>query len=113
MIRRPPRSTRTDTLFPYTTLFRSILEHQLTSVGAAHAELVELLRGRESLEALLDDECSNAARAGRQIGLGIDDQRARVRTIGDPHLVAVEHIAVAPLVGAQLDRKSTRLNSSP
>src|SRR3546814_15637395 len=26
MIRRPPRSTRTDTLFPYTTLFRSITE---------------------------------------------------------------------------------------
>src|SRR3546814_11596258 len=25
MIRRPPRSTRTDTLFPYTTLFRSLL----------------------------------------------------------------------------------------
>src|SRR3546814_19771039 len=25
MIRRPPRSTRTDTLFPYTTLFRSTL----------------------------------------------------------------------------------------
>src|SRR3546814_8490050 len=31
MIRRPPRSTRTDTLFPYTTLFRS----QLTG-GIAH-----------------------------------------------------------------------------
>src|SRR3546814_15283626 len=30
MIRRPPRSTRTDTLFPYTTLFRSLLD----SVGA-------------------------------------------------------------------------------
>src|SRR3546814_7936330 len=27
MIRRPPRSTRTDTLFPYTTLFRSVREH--------------------------------------------------------------------------------------
>src|SRR3546814_2141398 len=27
MIRRPPRSTRTDTLFPYTTLFRSIGRH--------------------------------------------------------------------------------------
>src|SRR3546814_3033577 len=27
MIRRPPRSTRTDTLFPYTTLFRSDLLH--------------------------------------------------------------------------------------
>src|SRR3546814_4585918 len=26
MRRRPPRSTRTDTLFPYTTLFRSVLE---------------------------------------------------------------------------------------
>src|SRR3546814_9139111 len=26
MIRRPPRSTRTDTLFPYTTLFRSLFE---------------------------------------------------------------------------------------
>src|SRR3546814_17046840 len=27
MIRRPPRSTRTDTLFPYTTLFRSLDDH--------------------------------------------------------------------------------------
>src|SRR3546814_9533454 len=27
MIRRPPRSTRTDTLFPYTTLFRSLVIH--------------------------------------------------------------------------------------
>src|SRR3546814_15577428 len=27
MIRRPPRSTRTDTLFPYTTLFRSFPQH--------------------------------------------------------------------------------------
>src|SRR3546814_2914322 len=26
MLRRPPRATRTDTLFPYTTLFRSILD---------------------------------------------------------------------------------------
>src|SRR3546814_147449 len=29
MIRRPPRSTRTDTLFPYTTLFRSLVEEGL------------------------------------------------------------------------------------
>src|SRR3546814_7742544 len=29
MIRRPPRSTRTDTLVPYTTLFRSIKGHQI------------------------------------------------------------------------------------
>src|SRR3546814_19407597 len=31
MIRRPPRSTRTDTLFPYTTLFRSSAQPGLTS----------------------------------------------------------------------------------
>src|SRR3546814_17769062 len=29
MIRRPPRSTRTDTLFPYTTLFRSLRNRRL------------------------------------------------------------------------------------
>src|SRR3546814_4904056 len=29
MIRRPPRSTRTDTLFPYTTLFRSRVRDEL------------------------------------------------------------------------------------
>src|SRR3546814_14508444 len=28
MLRRPPRSTRTDTLFPYTTLFRSVLDRR-------------------------------------------------------------------------------------
>src|SRR3546814_16605410 len=37
MIRRPPRSTRTDTLFPYTTLFRSAIdiafEHAITRGG--------------------------------------------------------------------------------
>src|SRR3546814_4005288 len=32
MIRRPPRSTRTDTLFPYTTLFRSL---DAKAIGAA------------------------------------------------------------------------------
>src|SRR3546814_3736649 len=35
MIRRPPRSTRTDTLFPYTTLFRSTVEGFLNSVSHA------------------------------------------------------------------------------
>src|SRR3546814_16416918 len=33
MIRRPPRSTRTDTLFPYTTLFRSRRSSRRTSRG--------------------------------------------------------------------------------
>src|SRR3546814_20121828 len=33
MIRRPPRSTRTDTLFPYTTLFRSAVAERVTLLG--------------------------------------------------------------------------------
>src|SRR3546814_21011701 len=37
MIRRPPRSTRTDTLFPYTTLFRSVgIEGLIDLVGMRH-----------------------------------------------------------------------------
>src|SRR3546814_4504291 len=35
MIRRPPRSTRTDTLFPYTTLFRSDQRDQIAATDAA------------------------------------------------------------------------------
>src|SRR3546814_5012253 len=35
MIRRPPRSTRTDTLFPYTTLFRSLLPAHRQAAGQA------------------------------------------------------------------------------
>src|SRR3546814_4297015 len=48
MIPRPPRSTRTDTLFPYTTLFRSgdsLTREQLDEIG--------LVRERRQLSALL------------------------------------------------------------
>src|SRR3546814_17722077 len=51
MIRRPPRSTRTDTLFPYTTLFRSalsfdyaLLSQTLQTTRAPDKVLEELLR---------------------------------------------------------------------
>src|SRR3546814_7634102 len=37
MIRRPPRSTRTDTLFPYTTLFRSVDATRAALVGVSLA----------------------------------------------------------------------------
>src|SRR3546814_17010747 len=37
MIRRPPRSTRTDTLFPYTTLFRSVAHGHVDNVFAPPA----------------------------------------------------------------------------
>src|SRR3546814_14985351 len=40
MIRRPPRSTRTDTLFPYTTLFRSLAQPNLVSQQYAFLQWV-------------------------------------------------------------------------
>src|SRR3546814_6471799 len=42
MIRRPPRSTRTDTLFPYTTLFRSRLDLEYSRITAPVAGRVGL-----------------------------------------------------------------------
>src|SRR3546814_6308564 len=60
MIRRPPRSTRTDTLFPYTTLFRSRLgtcrEYlantvaQLETLGIERGAMHDLLRRVERSE---------------------------------------------------------------
>src|SRR3546814_11261610 len=60
MIRRPPRSTRTDTLFPYTTLFRSNVEDD----HSAPAALVGLLGSAERVGArtgagVLADEVVN------------------------------------------------------
>src|SRR3546814_12094497 len=44
MIRRPPRSTRTDTLFPYTTLFRS---QRVKALVVSQQELAKLRLGAE------------------------------------------------------------------
>src|SRR3546814_2278704 len=51
MIRRPPRSTRTDTLFPYTTLFRSVL-HALALVGLGRTVAADLRRHLADLLAI-------------------------------------------------------------
>src|SRR3546814_10224795 len=45
MIRRPPRSTRTDTLFPYTTLFRSIRRAQARLTVINDVDLEEYVYG--------------------------------------------------------------------
>src|SRR3546814_6739417 len=56
MIRRPPRSTRTDTLFPYTTLFRSLdpQGNASTGLGIDHKDReissYELLMGQATVE---------------------------------------------------------------
>src|SRR3546814_2154290 len=44
MIRRPPRSTRTDTLFPYTTLFRSLSGSILVNTAIAPASAQQIMQ---------------------------------------------------------------------
>src|SRR3546814_20582394 len=55
MIRRPPRSTRTDTLFPYTTLFRSstAVKADNPEVKAARARMIPVVRRAEMLGELM------------------------------------------------------------
>src|SRR3546814_2671285 len=50
MRRRPPRSTRTDTLFPYTTLFRSsVAEPKVDSIAGTFVEMPDVAPPEESL----------------------------------------------------------------
>src|SRR3546814_11574731 len=81
MIRRPPRSTRTDTLFPYTTLFRS--RHGLVTTVAYR----------------LGDEPAAFALEGSIAVTG-----ALIQWLRD-NLGIID-------TAAEVDRKSTRLNSS-
>src|SRR3546814_17258676 len=60
MIRRPPRSTRTDTLFPYTTLFRSTLWTDFELFGAKHKHVVIA----QIADSMNDYRCIRLARAG-------------------------------------------------
>src|SRR3546814_1202606 len=60
MIRRPPRSTRTDTLFPYTTLFRSLFDGEV-----APGEAVRIFTGAplpEGADAIVIQEDTEADR---------------------------------------------------
>src|SRR3546814_16445639 len=76
MIRRPPRSTRTDTLFPYTTLFRSGLQalkgaQALDAAKNAVARAVERFGGEQ-----MERGDGGVARA--------DIDPARVERVGEP-----------------------------
>src|SRR3546814_6387826 len=57
MIRRPPRSTRTDTLFPYTTLFRSslLIARLLKEAGLPDGVFNVVHGDKEAVDTLLDD----------------------------------------------------------
>src|SRR3546814_20452476 len=57
MVRRPPRSTRTDTLFPYTTLFRSVVDQHIDMA----AEPVQRLRPKRFGRARMGEVGGDAA----------------------------------------------------
>src|SRR3546814_8782192 len=99
MIRRPPRSTRTDTLFPYTTLFRSwrlggqrrtaFARRAYGISGALRARALrvertvafrELVSGRDG-NRLRHDGDMRPVGTGRQGGVSAGDRQGRAETI--------------------------------
>src|SRR3546814_18901714 len=97
MIRRPPRSTRTDTLFPYTTLFRS----GILGTGAAIRVVIV-----ERSDSIAPDMGPNA----RPLIVSAL-QEAGVETRLGVGVEALDGTGVV-LTSGERDRKSTRLNSS-
>src|SRR3546814_17820783 len=99
MIRRPPRSTRTDTRFPYTTLFRSDLaERRVQAILAgAHVVLPGIVRP-------LGEPDLQVSRPG--LAHDVDALEVVVDGLAADRVVGVRERAEL------VDRKSTRLNSS-
>src|SRR3546814_1338585 len=96
MIRRPPRSTRTDTLCPYTTLFRS----PLTPETGGMAPDAFGVRGQYAAAIMRATNGNLASRWGH-----ILLRRALLSAIDTPKTINGADLAAE-------DRKSTRLNSS-
>src|SRR3546814_16889336 len=98
MIRRPPRSTRTDTLFPYTTLFRS---YRLADVAIDHSQDVGPLPASSiaTIIKVFEDAGARARASSIHVNAWFGDY--------DKATMAAE--LLADDLG---DRKSTRLNSS-
>src|SRR3546814_19228601 len=100
MLRRPPRSTRTDTLCPYTTLFRS----PETAFPTHEAFMTEIAAGGVAAMELV-------ARDLKAQGLYL----ARALSFAGVEYEILEHSlteAQIKIYDAYADRKSTRLNSS-
>src|SRR3546814_5399468 len=116
MIRRPPRSTRTDTLFPYTTLFRSVWLFGGQSIPARFA-LFDLdgFNGATVADLFGDDRyfadadafwtAQNEAIAARRAAYLEEGWSDVVLVPASDHFPNWEYEKSA-------DRKSTRLNSS-
>src|SRR3546814_10879641 len=108
MIRRPPRSTRTDPLFPYTTLFRSDLAASLFGIRAA-----SVLGVRGDADAA---SFASGVLIGADVAARMDDcPFEQIHILADPGLGNLYAAAVAATGREPViieDRKSTRLNSS-
>src|SRR3546814_11313738 len=106
MVRRPPRSTRTDTLFPYPTLFRSIFfgiaQPEDARVGRFFMEVArQFALGLPAIDVRRDLAYYEPPDALRQRFVGfIVKGRARAPVVESCHRAMLR------------DRKSTRLNSS-
>src|SRR3546814_2792454 len=89
MIRRPPRSTRTDTLFPYTTLFRSLVElvehGGQAEVAARGLELLDYVGGGAEQDAppRVDEGMANGGNCVRLAGPALAEQQ-QVAAVLDP-----------------------------
>src|SRR3546814_11869332 len=106
MIRRPPRSTRTDTLFPYTTLFRSVKVPPVATADPSVSSIT--VKGMSASKASLFGETADPKARRRYAAAlrGLDHRMA-------VHLPADEPAGPSDRpVQDVLDRKSTRLNSS-
>src|SRR3546814_15333966 len=110
MIRRPPRSTRTDTRFPYTTLFRSLI----TSATLTDHSGTDNSGDGTSGEAGHSADAWQAAEAR----LGVNHMTAALSRLSLPspfdYARQTRILIVHDLKRGDLnqDRKSTRLNSS-
>src|SRR3546814_6766201 len=103
MIRRPPRSTRTDTLFPYTTLFRSVVADEAQG-AALHLSLAQGQRLVTRAGALWRWD-GFTVKTGTPTAAAIRlAQRNRLDELTGQLAEAEAEFAT--------DRKSTRLNSS-
>src|SRR3546814_8672776 len=117
MIRRPPSSTRTDTLFPYTTHFRSFVIgcHWIIEDGTASGVAAEkcALRPFQHLHRIEvvggDAACQVGAGHIREIA---DDRRCAVSCLGLRLYADLKDGVNARRGSHEKDRKSTRLNSS-
>src|SRR3546814_1935113 len=102
MVRRPPRSTRTDTLFPYTTLCRSLCD----TVAAAKPETLQALR-HGGTRTIINTYLAPTAEFTRDPQVSLDP-----RPLIDTLRAAAGPSNTRELDAHTLDRKSTRLKSS-